>query len=129
MDNRPRGRKNQMFMPLVVFITKKVLVLPLVRSDTERKTVQIQFDTIPFQGVNVIQIAKLVSRGKRPPRLDKPPLSDEAWELIKRCWVKEAERRSAMEDITGKMVTWRAVVDHYGNGIFILYCQNTYLLQ
>ena len=47
---------------------------------------------------------KLVSRGKRPPRLDKPPLSDKAWKLIKRCWVKEAVRRPAMEDVVEKMM-------------------------
>ena len=52
---------------------------------------------------------KLVSRGKRPPRLDKPPLSDKAWKLIKRCWVKEAMRRPAMEDVVEKMMAWRSV--------------------
>ena len=53
---------------------------------------------------------KLVSRGKRPPRLDKPPLSDKAWKLIKRCWVKEAARRPAMEDVVEKMMAWRSVI-------------------
>ncbi|KAF8321905.1 kinase-like domain-containing protein [Amanita rubescens] len=66
---------------------------------------EIQFDTIPFQGANEIQIVKLVSsRGKRPPRLEKPPLSDRAWKLIKQCWVKEAVRRPAMEDIVEKIM-------------------------
>ncbi|KAF8335270.1 kinase-like domain-containing protein [Amanita rubescens] len=75
-------------------------------ENAERKTVQIQFDTIPLQGMNEIQIVKHVSRGKRPPRLDKPPLSDRAWKLIKRCWMKEVARRPAMEDIMEKMMTW-----------------------
>ncbi|KAF8335275.1 kinase-like domain-containing protein [Amanita rubescens] len=70
---------------------------------------EIQFDTIPFQGTKEIQIVRLVSRGKRPPRLDKPPLSDRAWKLIKRCWVKEAVRRPAMEDIVEKIMAWRSV--------------------
>ena len=51
---------------------------------------------------------KLVSRGKRPPRLENLPLSDRAaWKLIKRCWVKEAVRRSAMEDVAEKMMAWK----------------------
>ncbi|KAF8324830.1 kinase-like domain-containing protein, partial [Amanita rubescens] len=69
---------------------------------------EVQFDTIPFQGTNEIQIVRLVSRGKRPPRLDKPPLSDKTWKLIKRCWVKEAVRRPAMEDVVEKMMAWRS---------------------
>ncbi|KAF8351860.1 kinase-like domain-containing protein [Amanita rubescens] len=65
---------------------------------------------LPFVGLDAqrIQIVKLVSRGKRPPRLDKPPLSDRAWKLIKRCWVKEAVRRPAMEDIVEKIMAWRS---------------------
>jgi serine/threonine protein kinase len=82
---------------------------PVVRLDAERKTVQIHFDTIPLQDMNEIQIVRLISRGKRPPRLDKPPLSDKAWKLIKRCWAKEAARRPPMEDIMEKMMTWRSV--------------------
>ncbi|KAF8330113.1 kinase-like domain-containing protein [Amanita rubescens] len=70
---------------------------------------EIQFDSIPFQGMNEIQIVKHVSRGKRPPRLDEPLLSDQAWKLIKRCWAREAARRPAMEDIMEKMMTWRSV--------------------
>jgi hypothetical protein len=51
---------------------------------------------------------KLVSRGKRPPRLENLPLSDRAaWKLIKRCWVKEVVRRSAMEDVAEKMMAWK----------------------
>ncbi|KAF8734663.1 hypothetical protein AX14_003174 [Amanita brunnescens Koide BX004] len=70
---------------------------------------EIQFDTIPFQGTNEFQIMRLISRGKRPPRLEKPPLSDRAWKLIKRCWAKEAVRRPAMEDIVEKIMAWRSV--------------------
>jgi hypothetical protein len=108
VSNRPQGRKNRMFMPLAVFITREVLVVSLVGLDAECKALQVQFDTIPFQGMNEIQIVKLVSRGKRPPRIDKPPLSDKAWKLIKRCWAKEAARRPAMEDIMERMMTWRS---------------------
>ena len=81
----------------------------MVELDVERVNVQIHFDTIPFQGTNEIQIVRLVSRGKRPPRLDEPPLGDKAWKLIKRCWVKEAVKRPAMEDVVEKMMAWRSV--------------------
>lgn len=74
----------------------------------ERIDVQIQFGAIPFEGVHEIQIMKNVSKGKRPPRMDKPPLSDKAWNLIKRCWAKEAVRRPAMEDVVEKMMAWRS---------------------
>ncbi|KAF8332898.1 hypothetical protein F5887DRAFT_1162311 [Amanita rubescens] len=55
-------------------------------------------------GTNEIQIVKLVSRGKRLPRLEKPPLSDEEWKLIKRCWVKEAYIRVTRMPIQTKLV-------------------------
>ncbi|KAF8328471.1 kinase-like domain-containing protein [Amanita rubescens] len=67
---------------------------------------EIQFNTIPFKGMNELQIARLICQGKRPPRMDEPPLSDKAWRLIKRCWMKEAVRRPAMENILERMVTW-----------------------
>ena len=51
---------------------------------------------------------RLVSRRKRPIRLEMPPLSDKAWKLIKRCWVQEAVRRPAMENIVKKIMTWRS---------------------
>ena len=95
-------------MRLAVFITRWVTLFS-TWSDLgiERIDVQIQFGVIPFEGVHEIQIVKNVSRGKRPPRMDKPPLSDKTWNLIKRCWVKEAVRRPAMEDIIEKMMAWR----------------------
>jgi len=69
---------------------------------------EIQFNTVPFKGMNELQIARLICQGKRPPRMDEPPLSDKAWRLIKRCWMKEAVRRPAMEDILERMVAWKS---------------------
>ena len=51
-----------------------------------------------------VQIMWLVSRGKRPPRLDEPPLSDWAWKLIESCWVNETWSRPAMKDIVERMM-------------------------
>ena len=46
----------------------------------------------------------LVSRGKRPPRQDEPPLSDRAWELIQQCWVTEPLKRPRMKDVAEQMM-------------------------
>ena len=46
----------------------------------------------------------LVSRGKRPPRQDEPPLSDGAWELIQQCWVTEPPKRPRMKDVADQMM-------------------------
>ena len=46
----------------------------------------------------------LVSRGKRPPRQDEPPLSDRAWELIQQCWVTEPQKRPRMKDVAEQMM-------------------------
>ena len=46
---------------------------------------------------------KLHSRGAHPPRLDFPPLNDETWELIRRCWVREASKRPGIEEVTKRM--------------------------
>ena len=43
------------------------------------------------------------SRGVHPPRLDSPPLSNEAWELIQTCWVREASKRPRIEVVRERM--------------------------
>ena len=77
-------------------------------QDIELIDVQIQFGAVPFEGVHEFQVARHVSSGKRPPRLNKPPLSDKAWKLIKRCWASEAIRRPAMENILERMMAWKS---------------------
>lgn len=62
-----------------------------------------------------IQIVKRVSQGERPPRLNKPPLSDEAWKLIHRCWVKEVSKRPMMKDIANRMRAWRSTTDAHNS--------------
>lgn len=52
---------------------------------------------------------KRVSRGERPPQLNQPPLNNEAWKLIHRCWVKEILKRPAMKDIVKRMRAWMAM--------------------
>ena len=46
---------------------------------------------------------RLHSRGTLPSRLDSPPLSDEAWNLIRSCWVREASKRPRIEAVAEKM--------------------------
>ncbi|KAF8339465.1 kinase-like domain-containing protein [Amanita rubescens] len=60
---------------------------------------EIHYDNIPFAGKQELQIMALVFRDKRPPRLDEPSFSDEAWSVIQRCWVREASKRPSMTDI------------------------------
>ena len=74
----------------------------------ERIDVQIQFGGVPWVDANEFKIAQDVSRGKRPPRMYKPPLSDKAWKLINRCWAGEAIRRPDMENILDKMMAWKS---------------------
>ncbi len=51
-----------------------------------------------------MQIIALVARGTRPPRLEEPFLSDAAWEVIQRCWVREPSQRPRMKDVTESMM-------------------------
>ena len=73
-------------------------------APAEQWIAQTHYNSMPFAGKTDIQIMKLHSRGVHPPRLDFPPLSDEAWELIRSCWVREAPKRPRIEVITEKMV-------------------------
>ena len=43
------------------------------------------------------------SRGAHPPRLDSPPLSDGAWELIRSCWVREASKRPGIDVVVSTL--------------------------
>ena len=47
---------------------------------------------------------RLHSRKAQPPRLDSPPLSDEAWQLIRSCWAREASERPGIADVTRQMI-------------------------
>jgi hypothetical protein len=57
---------------------------------------------MPFAGKTDMQILKLISQGMRPPRRDEPPLNNETWELIQRCWAQDALERPGM----GNAVAW-----------------------
>jgi len=65
---------------------------------------KIYYDRIPFAGKSDLQILSLVSRGIRPPRLDDQPLSDGAWDVIQRCWVREPLKRPRMNDVVESMM-------------------------
>src|SRR6266576_5546025 len=68
---------------------------------------QIHYDAVPFAGAKAIQIIKSVSRGQRPPRLQVPYLSDEAWKLMQYCWSKDKSTRPAIEDIVERVMSWQ----------------------
>lgn len=49
---------------------------------------------------------RFVSRGELPSRLDEPPLSNGAWELIQWCWARDGAKRPAMTDVLERMTKW-----------------------
>ena len=51
-----------------------------------------------------VRIMQLVVQGERPRRLDEPPLSDWAWNLIQSCWDQEASKRPRMKDVVERMM-------------------------
>ena len=54
---------------------------------------------MPYAGKTDLQIFSLHFRGEQPPRLDHPPLSDGGWDVIQRCWGREALKRPRMKDV------------------------------
>ena len=48
-----------------------------------------------------------VKRGERPPRMPNPPLEDEAWNLIERCWDHDPIKRPSIDDVVDIMNSWR----------------------
>ena len=73
-------------------------------APAEHQIAQIHYDAIPFANKNGMQIMASLSRGLHPPRLHEPPLSDETWELIRSCWVREASKRPRIEVVAENMV-------------------------
>ena len=65
---------------------------------------KIHYNNIPFGGKSDLQILSLVSRGVRPPRLDEQPLSDRAWDVIQRFWVREPLKRPRMNNVVESMI-------------------------
>ena len=53
-----------------------------------------------------MQIMKLIFDGTRPLRRDAPPLNDNAWELIQRCWAENASERPGMKDVAELMLKY-----------------------
>ncbi|KAF8626480.1 hypothetical protein AX17_006536 [Amanita inopinata Kibby_2008] len=67
---------------------------------------EIHFNRVPLRNVNGLSIGSRVKKGKRATRLAQPPLDDDAWDLISRCWHQDAGRRPSMDDIVDTMVSW-----------------------
>ncbi|KAF8325734.1 kinase-like domain-containing protein [Amanita rubescens] len=66
---------------------------------------EIHYDSIPFAGRHEGQIVNLVIQDKRPSRLYDPPLSDEAWGIIQRCWEREPWKRRGMQDVVESLIS------------------------
>jgi hypothetical protein len=61
--------------------------------------VQTFFDSTPFHGKNELQIFHLVTKGKRPVRLESPRMEDDTWNLIQRCWEPIPSKRLTIKDV------------------------------
>ena len=73
-------------------------------ADTCTELPQIHYDSVPFAGKTDLQILGLHARGEQPPRPNHPSLSDGAWDMIQRCWGRDALKRPRMKDITKYMI-------------------------
>ena len=82
---------------IMKFVTVDILIL-------RANSFQIHYNNIPFAGKSELQILFLVYQGVRPPRLNEQPMSDEAWDVIQRCWVKEPLERPKMNNVVESMV-------------------------
>ncbi|KAF8339436.1 kinase-like domain-containing protein [Amanita rubescens] len=65
---------------------------------------EIHYGAVPFASKNEVQIWNLVTRGVLPPRLDEPPLSDGAWDIIQRCLTREPSKRPRMKDVVESLM-------------------------
>lgn len=59
---------------------------------------------VPFNNVPNITSAVKIMDGERPPRPTSPPLADDVWALVRRCWEQEPrsrpEMRNVLQDLT-----------------------------
>jgi hypothetical protein len=69
---------------------------PSARVDKAR---QIFFDSVPYEKDLLFRIGRLVTAGKRPPRLRTPNMQDSLWKLINDCWKFHASERPPMNQI------------------------------
>ncbi|KAF8632299.1 hypothetical protein AX15_001950 [Amanita polypyramis BW_CC] len=67
---------------------------------------EIHFNRLPYGRAGQYNVAKLIIEGSRPPRQPEPPLREEAWQLITRCWSQEPGDRPDIDDVLEIMVSW-----------------------
>ncbi|KAF8332137.1 kinase-like domain-containing protein [Amanita rubescens] len=57
------------------------------------------FDAVPFHEASSFQIMRLVMDGKRPLRLESPPMDTNTWNLVQSCWETIPSKRLKIEQI------------------------------
>ena len=82
-----------------------------VEPQSQCLCVQIHFDSLPFGTSNSFYAVQQVKDGKRPLRKPNPPLEDEAWNLIERCWNQDPGMRAAIDEVVEIMVSWSDKVE------------------
>ena len=90
---------SRMYMLLAVFIMRRVVSNYYRALQNRRHEFQIYYDAIPFEGLEALQVMKAVTRGERPPRLNNPPLNDDAWKLVYQCWAHDKRLRPEIGDV------------------------------
>jgi len=81
---------------------------PNVEPQSQCLCVQIHFNSLPFGNApSILRVVDWVRDGKRPPRKSHPPLGDEAWNLIERCWGQDPIKRPSTDDVVDIMISWR----------------------
>ena len=50
---------------------------------------------------------RTVTRGERPPRLNNPPLSDDAWKLMYQCWAHDKRLRPGITEVVETIESWK----------------------
>ena len=67
---------------------------------------KIHFGCLPFAKGDDIRVISQVINGHRPQRLSEPPLREEAWKLIDKCWDQDPGKRPSMDDVVDTMISW-----------------------
>ncbi|KAK2467962.1 hypothetical protein APHAL10511_000257 [Amanita phalloides] len=66
---------------------------------------EVHFNRFPWSS-NYIYAIKRVTEGGRPERQPNPPLREEAWELIQKCWHQDPGKRPTINDVVDTMILW-----------------------
>ncbi len=103
MHRKGANLRRQMYMRSAAFIMQYVSHT-LIYPGCWEQSVQIFFNTVPFQGKFEYQIMRLVTSGGRPLRLDSPKMENNIWHIIQSCWKNSPSARPTVEEVRTRLV-------------------------